>query len=793
MLIEWKSDFEVGNVDLDSDHKRLAELVNGLGEACRNDPRQSVRLAKLLEEHFSQHCRREEAFMQRAGIPTAAHVAEHEQARVRIAELVRRVEVDPSGPVAEAIVQFFSKWFFDHVVGKDLQLRSIYQAKGMVTRARRTVGQRIDCALGRLKVRTRIVLATLIPTVLAIGLTATLMVEKKAVIADMEAVGNLADHAIKVGNLVHELQVERGLSARYLAGDNRVTQDLTARREQADRMRQGHALPTIDALRSRVSARQASASEMVAGYTATISELLEGVAEEARKTAGGGIANKISAYLALIRGKEQAGQERAIGATGFATSFENGLLARFVTRGGEQNAFFRTYLGLSDDDAKRAFDGAMAVHTDYERIKTKAGTTELGIPPDLWFSASTARIEALKQIENSAATNLIAFAGELRHNAQATFYFLGGVMGALLAAGMAFTFLIVKSVVVPFASLSGAIASIAAGQKHIEVPGLDRNDEIGDMGRTIMVFRAALLTNDLMQAETSVESAFREMRMARRETLTRDFDSKVSEFVSILASSSTEMVATANEMTRIASNTNAQSTTVASASEQTSSNIQTVAAAVEEFSASIREVTRQVQEAASMAHGAVAEAERTDVIVTSLSEAAGRIGAVIALIENIASQTNLLALNATIEAARAGDAGRGFAVVAHEVKQLANQTVKATGDISEQVRTIQDATASAVTAIRDIGGVIRQISGISTSIASAVEQQSAATSEISRNVQEAARGVQEVNSNIDEVSQGAGQTGAAAAQVLQSASDVSKRSEMIKAEVEQFLSEVKVA
>jgi methyl-accepting chemotaxis protein len=208
---------------------------------------------------------------------------------------------------------------------------------------------------------------------------------------------------------------------------------------------------------------------------------------------------------------------------------------------------------------------------------------------------------------------------------------------------------------------------------------------------------------------------------------------------------------------------------------------------------SIAEITVQVSNSAKTAGKAVTEAQQTNGMVGSLSEAAGRIGEVVQLIQDIASQTNLLALNATIEAARAGDAGKGFAVVAHEVKALAGQTAKATDEIAAQIRGIQSATENVVGAIGTIGGTINEISEIASSIASAVEEQSTATKEISRNTQDAAQNTSEVRENISGLNQVTQQSQSAAEQELISASELGKQADHLRAEIDSFLGKIRAA
>jgi methyl-accepting chemotaxis protein len=218
-----------------------------------------------------------------------------------------------------------------------------------------------------------------------------------------------------------------------------------------------------------------------------------------------------------------------------------------------------------------------------------------------------------------------------------------------------------------------------------------------------------------------------------------------------------------------------------------------VAAATEELAGSIKEIGRQVTQSSEVTAKAVEEANRAKDLMRGLDDAAQKIGKVVALITDIAEQTNLLALNATIEAARAGEAGKGFAVVASEVKNLANQTAKATEEISSQIEGVQGATKSSVTAIESIFGTIGQINQISTTIAAAIEQQTAATAEISRNVEQAAVGTKEVSTNIVGVTQAAGETGQVSLQVLEAAKSLATQSDSLRTEVDGFLKDIQDA
>ena len=365
-------------------------------------------------------------------------------------------------------------------------------------------------------------------------------------------------------------------------------------------------------------------------------------------------------------------------------------------------------------------------------------------------------------------------------------------IGILIVIG-SIGLLIARSITRPVVAMTEAMRQLAGGDKSITVPAQGRKDEIGAMAAAVEVFKQNAIEMDHLAAEQRQEQERKEARQKTVDGYIKNFESSVAGILSTLASAATEMNQTAEGMSATAEETSRQSAAVAAASEEATTNVQTVASAAEELSASVQEISRQVAQSTQISSQAVEEVGRTNTTVKGLAEAAQKIGDVVQLINDIASQTNLLALNATIEAARAGEAGKGFAVVASEVKSLANQTAKATEEIGAQISAIQEATGGAVQAIESIGGTISRVSEIATTIASAVEEQGAATQEIARNVQQAAQGTQEVSSNIAGVSQAARETGAASSQVLSTANELAKQSEVLKAEVDDFLAKVRAA
>ena len=369
---------------------------------------------------------------------------------------------------------------------------------------------------------------------------------------------------------------------------------------------------------------------------------------------------------------------------------------------------------------------------------------------------------------------------------------LDGVAALILLGSIVLSFFLVSR---PIARLNGAMDQMAKGNLDIEVPGIARGDEIGDMAKTIAIIRENAAREALAkQEEAKREEAERAgRRKANMQKLADEFESAVGNIVNTVSSAATELEASAGTLTKSADTTQKLASVVAEASEEASVNVQSVATATEEMSGSISEIGRQVQESSRIAGEAVSQAEKTDARINALAEAAGRIGDVVKLITAIAEQTNLLALNATIEAARAGAAGKGFAVVAQEVKALATQTAKATDEIGAHIRGMQSATQESVAAIKEIGGTIGRISEIAATIAAAVEEQGAATLEISRNVQQAAQGTTQVANNITEVNRGASETGSASSQVLGSARSLANESNRLKLEMVKFLGTVRAA
>jgi len=358
----------------------------------------------------------------------------------------------------------------------------------------------------------------------------------------------------------------------------------------------------------------------------------------------------------------------------------------------------------------------------------------------------------------------------------------------ILALGFVTSRLIGK----PLAMMTTTMGKLADGDTTVDVPAMDRRDDIGAMARTVETFKTNSIELERSTAAREAEKAkAEEEKRKAMHKLADDFESSVRGVVDSVTAASGQVQSTAQSMSQTAEHTSTKTSAVAAATDQAANNVQTVASAAEELTASIQEISRQVAQSTKIASSAADQARTTNSEVEALAEAAQRIGDVVTMIQDIAEQTNLLALNATIEAARAGEAGKGFAVVASEVKNLATQTAKATGDISQQIAGIQNATGSAVQAIAQITSTIEEVHSIANGIAAAVEEQSSATQEISRNVQEASASTSEVSTNIGEVTTAAAKSGESSRTMLKAANELAEQSKALSGQVDNFLSSIR--
>lgn len=512
------------------------------------------------------------------------------------------------------------------------------------------------------------------------------------------------------------------------------------------------AVRTVEQLGNVVASTNLMASDMTAALSANNSDILEAIEKEFKETQA-----RVKASLAQL--PKNAGTK----------ALSDAALKLLALGEGKERVFKVRQKELDADDY------GQTILEETRKLNVGLGISVQQLVDGVQKETDAATFQSRQEI--SLATTVMLALGVAT--------LIGSVLFVWLYVG--------RNILRRIRALQSSMKILSSGDLESEIYRSGQSDEIAEMSESLQVFRKSMIAARTLTVDQDKDHIAKAERASRMEARIVEFETTVRTALDSLQEAAGSMQTTAQSMSATADQSSALVSAVASAAEETSVNVQTVSSGTEELSSSIEEIGRQVVTSAEIARKAVEEAGATDATMQGLADNAARISVVVDLIQTIASQTNLLALNATIEAARAGEAGRGFAVVASEVKSLATQTAKATDEIRQQIVSMQTVTTTAVTAIRSISNTIGEINDVTTAIAAAVEEQGAATREIARNISHAAGGTSEVSSNIVGVSNASTEAGTAAGEVLTASGALRRDADVLRAEIDAFLENIRAA
>ena len=680
--------------------------------------------------------------------------------------------------------------------------------------------------LSNQSITIRVAFLSILPLLALVAVGANKLVREHNRATNANTIAHVIKMAPVISGLAHQLQKERGTSAGFVSSrGNKFASAKMRSQAETDQALQllrktrldtsayskmpgflhsydkvKRALDELTTKRQEIAGLDISVAETAQYYTPIINNLLSMVQSLGKIAEHKEILRSMTAFTAVLWGKEKAGLERAMGAAGFGTgTFKPEIYRKFIRFGAMQRTYFTTFLQYANKHQRAMLRSAISpdTHVSYENMRQLALNAPFGgdissVIGARWFKVTSERIEELKKVEDEIDLHIVKRALSIAQEASRAFWIMAASVFGILAFTIIVSVIIARSISRPIGQLTSNMGLLSQNEKSTPPQGQERRDEIGKMARAVEVFRQNAIKAELQEAEQlASEQRAEQEKAAVRLKLADDFDATVGAIVGTVSSASAQLQSTARSMAEISEQTSSQAHSVSIASQQASNNVQTVAAATEEMTNTIKEISQQVEQASNVSRQAVEEVNQTGTRMETLTQNANAISQVIDMISDIAEQTNLLALNATIESARAGEAGRGFAVVASEVKQLASQTTKATSHIATQIGDMQSASRQVSASMAEVGRTIERVDEISTAIAAAMEEQSAATAEIASNVHQAASGTRMVNDNISSVTLASQEAGTASGEVMSAAGELSQQSELLRNEVDRFITQVR--
>ncbi len=708
--------------------------------------------------------------------------------------------------------------------------------------------------LNRFGLGTRILSQIVVPLLLIVGLTIAVSLQAFRASKEATDISRIVQFAPNMSRLIHELQKERGRSTAYLGTGGAAAEksDLSDQRAEVDtsfsryfraytefplenydaqlstRLSQANTmLRNLQETRVDVDSMTIGVAETVAFYSETIETLFVAMKGIALATTDAPITREFSALINLQVAKNFAGLQRTTGNLGYNNGvFTPDQLKNFYALTAAENAYTTMFKGFAPEAVQRFYNEKVTGNSvrSVEQMRAYVLKTNGLVGTDTydgqrWFDEATNRINLMNDVVNFANDRILAATARLETQSNDYLTAVTAIVTIALIIVIAFSLVVFRSIARPMSVLEQKMTAISDGDLKTEVPYVEYGSSIGKLANSIAQLKSnslqriqlekeaketeeRRLRDEELQREKDAEQLRREREKERKyaeeqirkveesEQITTDFEEQVTFLVKALSLAAEELDSTSRAMAQQAEENKKQSGQAVEASSQTDANVQTVAAASEELAASIAEIQRQVERSTTITAAADERATKAVDVAKDLQQSSETVGEIVELISTIAAQTNLLALNATIEAARAGDAGRGFAVVAHEVKELADQTARATEAIASQVGSIRTVSEEITEAVGTIKKAVTETAETSAAVAAAIEQQSAATAEIARNAQEAQSSTQEVAERLSSVHEVAERTQSSSINVAGSSNTLASQTSALQEQVSEFVSNI---